>query len=125
VRRLPVALLALGLGLAACSSGDDGDGTTAKPVDGPTIEVTLNDEGCHPRTIATFAGPTNFHVTNKGSGAVSRFGIVEGEKVVAELKKVEAGADGNLAVTLKTGSYATTCPGGSAFAAGTLKVTDG
>ena len=123
MRRLPVALLALGL--VACSSGGDGDGTTTTPVDGPTIEVTLNDDGCHPRTIATFAGPTNFHVTNKGSGAVTGFGIVEGEKVVAEVKKVEAGADRNLAVTLKAGNYATKCPGGSAFDAGTLKVTGG
>ena len=122
MRRLPAVLLSLGL--AACSSSAGGDDTATAPVAGPTIEITLDNAGCHPRTIATFAGPTNFHVTNRGSGAVSRFGITEGGTVLAELKG-EAGAARNLAVTLEAGRYATKCPGGSAFDAGTLKVTAG
>jgi hypothetical protein len=121
-RRLLVALLALSLAGAGCSSDDD---AAAKPVDGPTIEVILNDEGCHPRAIATFPGPTNFHVTNKGGSAVTTFEIAEGGKTLARVTKVAPGADRNVAVTLRAGNYATRCPGGSSFDAGTLKVTGG
>jgi hypothetical protein len=122
-RPLFVALLALSLAGGGCSSDDDD--AAAKPVEGPTIEVVLNDEGCHPRAIATFPGPTNFHLTNKGSSAVTTFEIAEGEKVLAKVTKVAPGAERNMAVTLKAGNYVTRCPGGSSFDAGTLKVTGG
>ena len=122
-RRLPLAaLLALSVAGAGCSSDDK---ATSKPVEGPTIEVVLNDEGCHPRAIATFPGPTNFRVTNKGGSAVTTFEIAEGEKTLAQVKKVGPGAERNVAVTLKAGNYVTRCPGGSSFDAGTLKVTGG
>lgn len=119
--RSVVALVAVVLLVAGCSSGDD-DGRST-PVAGATIDVTLNDEGCHPRSIATFAGPTTFHVTNKGSAAVTRFEILEGAKVVGRVRKLAPGAEGDLAVILREGSYTTKCPGGSSFDAGTLKVT--
>lgn len=120
---MPLALFALLLTAAGCSS--DGDAATSKPVEGPTIEIILDDEGCHPRTIATFPGPTNFHVVNKGGSAVTKFEITEGEKVLARVKKVPPGADRTMALTLRAGNYATRCPGGSGFDAGTLKVTGG
>jgi iron uptake system component EfeO len=112
-------VFALSLTVAGCSSDDDASSAT---VDGPTINVTLSDTGCEPRAITATAGPTNFHVTNKGTSAVTEFEILQGKKIVAEVESVIPGADRNFSMTLKAGSYTTKCPGGSSFDAGTLEV---
>ena len=121
-RRFLIALFAVSLAVAGCSSGDDDEGTAA--VDGPTVNVTLSDTGCEPRAIATPAGPTNFHVVNKGSAAVTEFEILQGSKIVGEVENVIPGADRSFGITLKAGTtYTTKCPGGSAFEAGTIQLS--
>ena len=42
-----------------------------------TVKVDINDDGC-PATLKIKAGPTNFKVTNSGSGDVSEFEIALG-----------------------------------------------
>jgi iron uptake system component EfeO len=119
-RRLLLALFVVSVALAGCSSDDEGSAA----VDGPTINVTLSDTGCEPRAITTPAGPTNFHVTNKGSAAVTEFEILRGGKIVGEAENVIPGADKSFGLTLKAGTtYSTKCPGGSSFDAGTIQLT--
>lgn len=120
-RRLFVALFALSLLAVACSSDDEKSSSAV--VQGPTINVTLSDRGCEPRAITAAAGPTNFHVTNSGTSAVTEFEILDGKKIIGEIENVIPGKDRNFSVTLKAGSYTTKCPGGSSFDAGTLEVT--
>ncbi len=121
-RRFLLVLFAIILAAAGCSSDDDDEGTAA--VDGPTVNVTLSDTGCEPRAITTPAGPTNFHVTNKGSAAVTEFEILQGSKIVGEVENVIPGADRSFGLTLKAGTtYTTKCPGGSSFEAGTIQLT--
>lgn len=120
--RVLVALFAVSLAGAACSSGGE---TSSSKVDGPTIDITLSDAGCEPRAITATPGPTNFHVTNKGSSAVTEFEILEGKKIIAEAENVIQGVDRNFSLTLKAGSYTTKCPNGASFDAGTLQVAAG
>lgn len=119
-RRLVLALCAASLVVAGCSSDDD---SGSARVDGPTIDVSLSDAGCEPRAITAVAGPTNFHVTNRGTSAVTEFEILQGGKILAEVENVIPGKDRSFGITLKAGSYTTKCPGGSTFDAGTLEVT--
>ncbi|MEA2685736.1 MAG: high-affinity iron transporter [Actinomycetota bacterium] len=116
-----LALLALPLGLAACSSDSEPKGT-ATAGDGPTIEVTLSDKGCEPRTISTPPGRTKFHVTNEGTAAVTEFEVLTGAKILGEVENVIPGADRSFSITLAAGSYTTKCPGGSDSEGGTLQV---
>lgn len=119
LHRLIPAVLAASLLVAGCSSDEEAPAT----VNGPTIDVTLSDTGCEPRAITAAAGPTNFHVTNRGSSAVTEFEILQGGKILAEVENVIPGKDRSFGITLKAGSYTTKCPGGSSFDAGTLEVS--
>lgn len=126
--RLVVALLAVPLVVGACSS--DGSPTVAdgspgsNPAQVSTIEVTLSDSGCEPRSIATPAGPTTFAVTNDGSAAVTEFEVLRDGRILGEVENVIPGADRSFSLTLTEGSYTTKCPGGSAFDSGNLEVAD-
>lgn len=120
-RRFLLAVFALSLVVAGCSSSDEG--SSSKAVNGPTITVTLSNTGCEPRAMTAAAGPTNFRVTNAGSSAVTEFEILEGKKIIGEVENVIPGRDRSFSLTLKAGSYTTKCPGGSTFDAGTLQVT--
>jgi iron uptake system component EfeO len=129
-RRL-LLLWALPLAVAvACSSTSKVASTTATTASqtgvndgGPkTIEVTLSDDGCEPRSIAATAGPTTFKVANSGTAAVTKFEVLDGPRILGEVENVVPGADRNLSLTLKGGSYTTKCPGGAKFEAGTLEV---
>jgi iron uptake system component EfeO len=86
------------------------------------VKVDINDDGC-PATLKLKAGPTTFKVTNSGSGDVSEFEILSGDRIIGEVENVAPGLNKEFSVTLKPGKYKTACPGGSEHAKGKLVVT--
>jgi iron uptake system component EfeO len=87
-----------------------------------TVKVDINDDGC-PAKITTKAGPTTFKVSNSGSGDVSEFEVLSGNRIIGEKENIAPGLNGEFSLTLKPGSYTTACPGGSKHAKGKLVVT--
>lgn len=87
-----------------------------------TVKVDINDDGC-PATLKIKAGPTNFKVTNSGSGDVSEFEILSGDNIIGEVENVAPGLNREFSLTLKPGTYGTLCPGGSKHSKGKLVVT--
>ena len=71
------AVLVLGLGASA------GAKATA-------VKVEINDDGC-PAKLTVKAGPTNFKVSNTGSGDVSEFEILSGERIIGEVEPASRG----------------------------------
>jgi iron uptake system component EfeO len=128
VSRPFLALLAVPLVVAACSSDSkspSAGGSSASGASGVrTIEVTLSDSGCEPRSISAQAGPTTFAVTNDGSAAVTEFEVLQNGRILGEVENVIPGVDRSFSLTLSAGGYTTLCPGGSSFEAGTLEVAD-
>ena len=80
------------------------------PAAAKTAEI--NDDGC-PAKLTIKAGPTNFKVTNTGSGDVSEFEIMSGDRILGEIENVAPGLNKEFSLTLKAGTYTTYCPGGS------------
>jgi iron uptake system component EfeO len=120
--RATAVAVALGLTLAlgtACSSGSATSSARAA-----TIEITLSDAGCEPRSIAAKAGPTTFKVVNEGSLEVTEFEVLQRGRILGEVENVSAGARRTFSLTLAAGSYVTKCPGGAGFDTGTLEVAD-
>jgi len=87
-----------------------------------TVKVDINDDGC-PAKLTIKAGPTNFKVTNSGSGDVSEFEILSGDRIIGEVENVAPGLNKEFSLTLKAGKYSTKCPGGSEHSTGKLIVT--
>jgi iron uptake system component EfeO len=109
VAAVSCATLAIGLGTGA------GAKTT-------TVKVEIDDEGC-PGTLKIKSGPTHFEVSNAGSGDVSEFEVLSGNRIIGEVENIAPGLKGSFSLTLKPGKYTTKCPGGSKHSAGKLVVT--
>jgi iron uptake system component EfeO len=127
VSRRYYALLAIPLLSTAACGSDSHSAAGGAPQAGDkvtTIEVTLSDSGCEPRSISATAGPTTFHVTNDGTAAVTEFEVQKGDRILGEVENIIPGADRSFSLTLAKDSYTTYCPGGSAFERGTLEVAD-
>jgi iron uptake system component EfeO len=75
-------------------------------------KVEISDDGC-PAKVTVKAGPNNFKVTNSGSGDVSEFEILSGDRILGEVENVAPGLNKEFSLTLKAGNYRTYCPGGS------------
>jgi iron uptake system component EfeO len=75
-------------------------------------KVDINDDGC-PAKVTVEAGPNHFKVTNSGSGDVSEFEILSGDRILGEVENVAPGLNKEFSLTLKAGKDATACPGGS------------
>ena len=86
-----------------------------------TVKVQIDDGGC-PAKLAVKAGPVNFEVENDGSGAVSEFEVLAGDRIIGEVENVAPGLSRKFSLTLKPGRYTTSCPGGDREH-GTLVVT--
>jgi iron uptake system component EfeO len=78
----------------------------------PTVKVEISDDGC-PAKLTVKAGPNHFKVSNTGSGDVSEFEILSGDRIVGEVENVAPGLNKEFSLTLKAGTYTTYCPGGS------------
>jgi iron uptake system component EfeO len=86
------------------------------------LKVEINDDGC-PASLKAKAGPINFKVSNTGSGDVSEFEVLSGDRILGEKENIAPGLNGEFSLTLKAGNYTTKCPGGSEHATGKLVVT--
>ena len=87
-----------------------------------TVKVEIDDDGC-PAKLTIKAGPTNFKVSNSGSGDVSEFEILSGDRIIGEIENVAPGLNKEFSLTLRPGTYGTLCPGGSKHSKGKLVVT--
>jgi iron uptake system component EfeO len=96
--------------------------STAAGAKTATVKVDINDDGC-PAKLEIKAGATNFKVTNSGSGDVSEFEILSGNRIIGEVENVAPGLNKEFSLTLKAGRYSTKCPGGSKHGTGKLVVT--
>jgi len=88
VRSAALATLALGgaaLLLVACgSSGDDGATGSSAAAGTKRVEIKLTDAGCEPASVQVDSGPTEFEVTNGGTGRVSEFEVLSGSRILGE-----------------------------------------
>ena len=87
-----------------------------------SVKVEINDDGC-PAKLKIKSGPTTFKVTNSGSGDVSEFEIVSGDHIIGEVENVAPGLNKEFSLTLKPGTYKTSCPGGSDHSTAKLVVS--
>lgn len=126
VRAAFAMVFAVSLLAAGCGSSSDEKGSSATNAasekEGTTVEITLSDDGCDPRSISTKAGPVTFEVTNEGSSSVTEFEVLKGKQILAEVENVIPGTDRSFSLTLKEGKYTTLCPNGEKFDAGTVEV---
>ena len=100
----------LGATLAGAALVGGLGGTASAKTAAVTIEI--NDDGC-PAKVIVKAGPNNFKVSNTGSGDVSEFEILSGDRILGEVENVAPGLNKEFSLTLKAGNYTTYCPGGS------------
>lgn len=114
-----VVITAAALLLTACGSSDDKSGGSAGS---EQVAVKLTDAGCEPATLKLNAGPTEFKVTNGGTGRVSEFEVLSGSRILGEKENLVAGLSGTFTVNLKPGTYSISCPGGKTAATGVLNV---
>jgi iron uptake system component EfeO len=119
LHRTSRALIVMALSVATLTTVLAAGAVAAKST---TVKVEIDDEGC-PAKLTTKAGPNTFKVSNTGSsGDVSEFEIVSGSRIIGEIENIAPGLNGEFSLTLKPGTYATKCPGGSEHSTGKLKV---
>jgi len=108
MRRLPGpagAVLALALGLSACSS-DSATGSA------DAIAITSGNTDCQVARTTLPAGKHSFRVENTGSQATEVYIYAPGDKVVAEKENVGPGTKATFSATLAAGSYEVACKPG-------------
>jgi FTR1 family protein len=105
--------------LAACGADDN---KSAGAAGTKQVAVKLTDAGCEPASLKLNAGPTEFKVTNGGTGRVSEFEVLSGSRIVGEKENLVAGLSGSFTINLKPGQYSMSCPGGKTAATGALNV---
>ena len=106
----------------SCTTLAVGLASSAHAAKTATVNVKINDDGC-PAKLTVKAGPTNFKVSNSGSGDVSEFEVLSGSRIIGEVENIAPGLNSEFSLTLKPGTYTTQCPGGSKNAKGKLIVT--
>jgi iron uptake system component EfeO len=110
------------LAALCCTTLLVGLSATAAAAKTETVKVEIDDDGCPPK-LKVKAGPTNFKVSNTGSGDVSEFEVLSGDRIIGEVENIAPGLNREFSLTLKAGKYSTECPGGSKHATGKLVVT--
>ncbi len=118
-RRIGRAVIIAALSCTTVAVGLASPATAAKST---TVKVVIDDDGC-PAKLSTKAGPTTFEVRNVGSGDVSEFEVLSGDRIIGEVENIAPGLNGEFSLTLKAGDYTTACPGGTKHAKGKLAVT--
>jgi FTR1 family protein len=103
--------------LVACGSDDNESASGAKQV-----AIKLTDAGCEPASLKLGAGPTEFKVTNAGTGRVSEFEVLSGARILGEKENLVPGLSGSFTINLKPGEYSMACPGGKTAATGVMNV---
>jgi len=115
-----LVVLSAALLLAACGSDDKSSGS--KSSGSKQVAIKLTDAGCEPASLKLSSGPTEFKVTNGGTGRVSEFEVLSGSRILGEKENLVAGLSGSFTINLKPGQYSMSCPGGKTAATGILNV---
>jgi FTR1 family protein len=105
--------------LTACGSNDDASSGSSGS---KQVAVKLTDAGCEPATLKLDAGPTEFKVTNGGTGRVSEMEVLSGSRILGEKENLVPGLSGTFSINLKPGQYSMSCPGGKTAATGAITV---
>ena len=100
---LAPVVLALGLGVAGCSSDDAG---------GDAVPITATNTECRVGSSTLTAGKHTFRVENAGSDATEVYVYAAGDKVVAEKENVGPGTKASFSATLDPGTYQVACKPG-------------
>jgi FTR1 family protein len=106
--------------LVACGSDDKSSSSGGSG--SKQVAIKLTDAGCEPASLKLDAGPTEFKVTNGGTGRVSEFEVLSGSRILGEKENLVAGLSGSFTINLKPGQYSMACPGGKTAATGVLNV---
>ncbi len=114
-----VVVTSAALLLVACGSDDNKSSGAAGA---KQVAIKLTDAGCEPASLKLDAGPTEFKVTNGGTGRVSEFEVLSGSRILGEKENLVAGLSGTFTINLKPGQYSMSCPGGKTAATGALNV---
>lgn len=95
------------MGLAGCTSNNNGSGQQATSSDGP-ITVTITDDNCQVSTDKALSGTVTFSVTNSGT-AVNEFEILADDQlqIVTERENITPGTTVEVTAILQPGSYFT------------------
>jgi FTR1 family protein len=115
-----IVVTAAALLLAACGSDDKDSGSKSSGT--KQVAIKLTDAGCEPASMKLESGPTEFKVTNGGTGRVSEFEVLSGSRILGEKENLVAGLSGSFTINLKPGQYSISCPGGKTAATGVLDV---
>ncbi len=105
--------------LVACGSDDN---KSASDSGAKQVAIKLTDAGCEPASLKLGAGPTEFKVTNAGTGRVSEFEVLSGARILGEKENLVPGLSGSFTINLKPGEYSMACPGGKTAATGAMNV---
>ncbi len=113
-------VLVLALMASGCTKSGGSSGSDATP--GRSVTVGITDAGCDPAALTVPSGPTTFVVTNRGTSAVTKYEVKDGETIIGEKENLTPGLSGSFSIDLKPGDYTLECPGGTT-PEGTLHVT--
>lgn len=97
------AVVAIALGLSACSSDSSG---------GVAIAITSGNTDCQVAQTSLNAGKHSFQVQNSGSQVTEVYIYATGDKVMAEKEDVGPGTKATFSATLAAGSYEVACKPG-------------
>ncbi len=96
------------VGVAACSSSDDGDSSSATK----TVTVEMTNDGCKVTPDKVDAGPITFEIKNTNAAAVSEVELLQDGKILAERENIAPGmAATSFSHKLDGGTYELYCPG--------------
>ena len=125
-RLFPRALFAVGLLVAACSSGGPAASvpSPSSSASGTTqVNVVLTNDGCPPERSSAPAGAVTFSIVNQDGDAVSEVELTgANDKILGEHENLAPGLSGTFTVQLEPGSYLLECDG-AASPATTFVVT--
>ena len=83
-----------------------------KAKDVKVVKVVLTDDGC-PAKLTVKAGPNTFEVSNTGSGSVSEFEILSGDRIIGEVENIAPGLTKAFRLTQAwKQTSGSNCPGG-------------
>ncbi|WP_288338104.1 iron uptake system protein EfeO [uncultured Gordonia sp.] len=96
------------VGVAACSSSDDGDSSSATKA----VTVEMTNDGCKVTPDKVDAGPITFEIKNTNAAAVSEVELLQDGKILAERENIAPGmAATSFSHKLDGGTYELYCPG--------------
>jgi iron uptake system component EfeO len=112
MRRVALAVPALAALVVAAGCGSSAD-SSGEHAGAQVVAARITDEGCEPARIEVPAGPVTFKVAASGSGKVTEFEVLDGDRILGEVENLVPGIERSFSLTLAQGAFTTYCPNGS------------